>query len=214
MMSERKTIKWKHYINYVAIALVLVIFSILAAVGALPQSMAYRLEEIAISIILAVSLSLVVGFLGELSLGHAGFMCVGAYLGGKTAAVLASHLGNGILTLVISLVVGGLCAGLCGFIIGLPALRLKGDYLAITTLAFGEIVRTVFMNQEIFGGALGLDTQKYGKTLYIAALVFAIAISSSVIPTAIFAVTRAIGYPDALEASAEERDTRGLTSMR
>ena len=168
MMSERKTIKWKHYINYVAIALVLVIFSILAAVGALPQSMAYRLEEIAISIILAVSLSLVVGFLGELSLGHAGFMCVGAYLGGKTAAVLASHLGNGILTLVISLVVGGLCAGLCGFIIGLPALRLKGDYLAITTLAFGEIVRTVFQNTsaESFGGAIGLATPRFNKKFF------------------------------------------------
>ena len=145
-MKALKNVQWKHFSNYIAVGLVLIVFSSLALAGALPQSTVYRLEEIAISIILAVSLSLVVGFLGELSLGHAGFMCVGAYLGGKVSAILVGPLGNGIPTLVISLLVGGLCAGICGFIIGLPTLRLKGDYLAITTLAFGEIVRTVFMN--------------------------------------------------------------------
>ncbi len=168
MMKNLKSIKWKHFVNYIAIGLVLVIFSSLAFAGALPQSTVYRLEEIAISIILAVSLSLVVGFLGELSLGHAGFMCVGAYLGGKMSAILVEPLGNGILTLVISLLVGGLCAGICGFIIGLPALRLKGDYLAITTLAFGEIVRTIFMNTdaETFGGAIGLKTPRFDKKYF------------------------------------------------
>ncbi len=167
-MKSLKNVKWKHFINYIAITLVLVIFSVLAFARALPQSTVYRLEEIAISIILAVSLSLVVGFLGELSLGHAGFMCVGAYLGGKVSAILVEPLGNGILTLVISLLVGGLCAGICGFIIGLPALRLKGDYLAITTLAFGEIVRTIFMNTspETFGGAIGLKTPRFDKKYF------------------------------------------------
>ena len=122
----------------------------------------------AIKIILALSLSLVVGFLGELSLGHAGFMCVGAYLGGKIAAVLAAPLGNGMITLIISLLVGGACAGLCGFLIGLPALRLKGDYLAITTLAFGEIVRTIFLNtsEATFGGPVGLTTPRYDKNVF------------------------------------------------
>ena len=168
MMKQLKNLKWKHFVNYIAIGLVLVIFSSLAFAGALPQSTVYRLEEIAISIILAVSLSLVVGFLGELSLGHAGFMCVGAYLGGKMSAILVEPLGNGILTLVISLLVGGLCAGICGFIIGLPALRLKGDYLAITTLAFGEIVRTIFMNTspDTFGGAIGLKTPRFDKKYF------------------------------------------------
>jgi len=163
-----KNIKWKHYISYIVIALVTVIFAVLAMVGAVPQSTAFILEKIAISIILAVSLSLVVGFLGELSLGHAGFMCVGAYLGGKISALLVPALGNGILTLLLSLLVGGLCAGICGFIIGLPALRLKGDYLAITTLAFGEIIRTIFQNTSdaTFGGAIGLATPRFNKKFF------------------------------------------------
>ena len=167
-MMNFKHFKWQHYIAYVVLIVVTVIFSILAAVGALPQSTAFILEKIAISIILAVSLSLVVGFLGELSLGHAGFMCVGAYLGGKIAAVLAPTLGNGIVTMLLALIVGGICAGLCGFIIGLPALRLKGDYLAITTLAFGEIIRTIFQNTspESFGGALGLATPRFNKKFF------------------------------------------------
>lgn len=160
-----RNIKWKHYVNYIAIGIVTVIFSILAIMGVLPRSVEVNLEKIAISIMLAVSLSLVVGFLGELSLGHAGFMCVGAYLGGKVSALIVPSLGNGLLALFISLLIGGLCAGICGFIIGLPALRLKGDYLAITTLAFGEIVRVIFLNtsEESFGGAIGLKTPRFDR---------------------------------------------------
>ena len=165
---KMKRIKWKHYIGYIAITAATFLFAVMAMIGALPQSSAFLLEKIAISMILAVSLSLVVGFLGELSLGHAGFMCVGAYLGGKVAAMLVPSLGNGILTLLISLLVGGLCAGVCGFIIGLPALRLKGDYLAITTLAFGEIIRTIFQNTSdtTFGGAIGLATPRFNKKFF------------------------------------------------
>ena len=170
-MKKLLNVKWKNYLSYVVIIIATVAFAAMAFSGSLKQSMAFRLEEIAISIILAVSLSLVVGFLGELSLGHAGFMCVGAYLGGKTAAILAqTSLGNGLVTFIIALIVGGACAGACGFIIGLPALRLKGDYLAITTLAFGEIVRTIFQNTspETFGGAIGLATPRYDrKTFFI-----------------------------------------------
>lgn len=160
--------KIKHYVNYILIGAVTLVFSILAMTGSLPRSMEVNLEKIAISMMLAVSLSLVVGFLGELSLGHAGFMCVGAYLGGKVAALLAPSLGDGIPTLLISLIVGGICAGICGFIIGLPALRLKGDYLAITTLAFGEIVRTIFQNtsEESFGGAIGLKTPRFDRKVF------------------------------------------------
>lgn len=163
-----KNFKWKDYINYGVIGGLTVVFVILSLCGILKTSTAYLLEEIAIKIMLAVSLSLVVGFLGELSLGHAGFMCVGAYLGGKTAAVLAAPLGNGILTLIIALAVGGVCAGICGFLIGLPALRLRGDYLAITTLAFGEIVRTIFQNTsaESFGGPIGLETPRFEKKYF------------------------------------------------
>lgn len=164
-MAKLSNIKWKHYLNYIAIAIVTVVFGAMSLSGALPSTTLYLLEKIAISIMLAVSLSMVVGFLGELSLGHAGFMCVGAYLGGKASVLLEPVLGDGASTLLVSVVIGGIVAALFGIIIGLPALRLKGDYLAIVTLAFGEIVRSVFMNtsDESFGGALGLSTPRYDK---------------------------------------------------
>lgn len=172
MASSR--FKPKYHLNYIVIAALTVLFAILSAVGSFSSSTIYLLEKIAIAIMLAVSLSVVVGFLGELSLGHAGFMCVGAYLGGKLGVLLTPSLGNGPLTLIVSLIVGGLAAAVCGVIIGLPALRLRGDYLAIVTLAFGEIVRSIFMNssRETFGGSLGLDTPRYDKnTLFIIAFV-------------------------------------------
>ena len=159
-------IKVKHYINYAVIgAFTAVLSAIVLSGGRLDNSLLFLLEKIAISIILAVSLSLVVGFLGELSLGHAGFMCVGAYLGGKVALMLVPTLGNGPLTFLIALLAGSGAAAVCGIIIGIPALRLRGDYLAIVTLAFGEIVKSLFQNSsdESFGGSLGLGTPRYDK---------------------------------------------------
>ena len=159
-------IKVNHYINYVVIGLLTLVFSLITlAGGRMDSSLLFLLEKMAISIILAVSLSMVVGFLGELSLGHAGFMCVGAYLGGKVAALLEPTMGNGPVTLLVSLVVGAAVAAACGVVIGIPALRLRGDYLAIVTLAFGEIVKSLFQNTSdaTFGGALGLDTPRYDK---------------------------------------------------
>ena len=169
-----KKIKWKHYINYIVIGIFTAVLGSMSVFGSLNASLLYLLEKTAISIILAVSLSLVVGFLGELSLGHAGFMCVGAYIGGKVSALLAPSLGNGIPTFLISLLVGAAVAALCGIIIGIPALRLRGDYLAIVTLAFGEIVRSIFQNtsRESFGGAIGLSTPRFDKKyLFIIAFV-------------------------------------------
>jgi len=166
MMNKLKNFRWNHYINYIVIGILTAVFSVISLTGGhLSSSMLFLLEKIAISVILAVSLSLVVGFLGELSLGHAGFMCVGAYLGGKVSALLADSLGDGVLNLIISLVVGGCIAAVCGVIIGIPALRLRGDYLAIVTLAFGEIVKSLFQNtsDESFGGALGLETPRFDK---------------------------------------------------
>jgi len=161
-----KKIKWNHYINYIVIGAMTAVLGVITLTGGrFDSSLLYLLEKIAISIILAVSLSLVVGFLGELSLGHAGFMCVGAYLGGKVSVLLEPALGTGILNFLISLLVGALVAAICGVIIGIPALRLRGDYLAIVTLAFGEIVKSLFRNtsEESFGGALGLSTPRYDK---------------------------------------------------
>ena len=176
-MANLKNIKWKHYINYIVIFAATVLFTVMSFSGALKSSDIYMLEKIAIAIMLAVSLSMVVGFLGELSLGHAGFMCVGAYLGGKSAVLLEPIIGE-FPALFVSLIIGGLVAALFGVIIGLPALRLRGDYLAIVTLAFGEIVRSVFMNSsdESFGGSLGLDTPRFDKNyLFIIAFVLVLA---------------------------------------
>lgn len=167
--------KLKHYINYFAIGiLTAVLGGIVLSGGRLDSSTLFLLEKIAISIILAVSLSLVVGFLGELSLGHAGFMCVGAYIGGKVSSLLVPTMGNGVEAFLISLVIGAAAAAVCGIIIGIPALRLRGDYLAIVTLAFGEIVKSLFQNSsdESFGGALGLNTPRFDKRyLFIIAFV-------------------------------------------
>lgn len=165
-MEKLKSVKWNHYLNYIVVAAVTLIFAILSLTGFIDSSDKYLLEKIAIAITLAVSLSMVVGFLGELSLGHAGFMCIGAYLGGKTAVILEPVLGEWP-ALFVSILVGGIVAAVFGMIIGLPALRLRGDYLAIVTLAFGEIVRSIFMNssKESFGGSLGLDTPRFNKDI-------------------------------------------------
>lgn len=164
--------KLKHYIHYIVIALFLIVMMILSSNGMLPRATITLLSRIAYSIILAVSLNLVVGFLGELSLGHAGFMCVGAYIGCYFANFLHTAIGSPLVVLILSMLVGGLVAAVFGFIIGLPALRLKGDYLAIVTLAFGEIVRNVIKNLPFFGGAMGLNTTKYKPaSLFIVAFV-------------------------------------------
>ena len=166
-MSRLKNIKWKQYAVYLLLVAVTVYFGIFGIQRNLNRVTTILLEKAAIAMILAVSLNLVVGFLGELSLGHAGFMCVGAYLGAKTAVYLTSVLGPGneFLVLLISLLVGGAAAAICGVIIGLPALRLRGDYLAIVTLAFGEIVRSLFENlpDELFGGSLGQQAVRFDR---------------------------------------------------
>lgn len=167
----KKKLKLNHYVSYIVITIFLIVTAVMSFSGALNRSTQNLITQIAYSILLAVSLNLVIGFLGELSLGHAGFMCVGAYLGCFLANQLHSVIDSNLIILIISMITGGLIAAVFGFIIGLPALRLKGDYLAIVTLAFGEIVRTIFKNLKVFGGALGLSTKKYGPDLFIVALV-------------------------------------------
>src|ERR1700736_5150734 len=122
---------------------------------------------IGINIILAVSLNLVNGYTGQFSLGHAGFMAVGAY----AAASWSNHLDpfilnllggphNGLATniaLLLSMSFGGLLAAIAGIAVGIPSLRLKGDYLAIVTLGFGEIIRTAILNTDFLGAARGLS---------------------------------------------------------
>src|SRR3954468_15840695 len=123
------------------------------------------LTGIVLNVILAVSLNLVNGYTGQFSLGHAGFMSVGAYL----AAAVSIFLGPKILgedggtawqqglLFFGALLAGGLAAAFAGLLVGVPSLRLKGDYLALVTLGFGEIIRVIFQNVEFLGGALGLN---------------------------------------------------------
>lgn len=163
-----KNIKWRPNITYVVLIFCTVLFSVLSSMKQLTFSTLLQLESATIAMILSASLCLVVGFLGELSLGHAGFMCVGAFIGGKLSVILTdagAFGGNELLIMLICLVVGGLAAAICGVIIGLPALRLRGDYLAIVTLAFGEIVRSLFRNApaEMFGGTLSMSTPRYDR---------------------------------------------------
>ena len=165
----------KNYLSYTVIGSLAIILTIMGAIGALPGTTLALLEQSAIAIVLAVSLNMVVGFLGELSLGHAGFMCIGAYVGGKLAVLLSSSLGGtNILTVILALIIGGLAAGLCGFIVGLPALRLRGDYLAIVTLAFGEIVKNIIENSEFFGSHTGLRTPDFTTNRSMRFLLFTI----------------------------------------
>ena len=120
---------------------------------------------IGINIILAVSLNLVNGYTGQFSLGHAGFMSVGAYFAAAVSLFLAPQFlgaeGGSVmqrgLAFTGALLAGGLCAAFAGLLVGVPSLRLKGDYLALVTLGFGEIIRVIFQNVEKFGGALGLN---------------------------------------------------------
>ena len=163
--NVKSAFKWKHYLNYIVIAAIFIGFTALHYAGALNRSAPSLFNQIGYSVILAVSLNLVVGFLGELSLGHAGFMCVGAYLGTFVANILLDSGVPTLLALFIAMVVGGLVAAAFGFVVGLPALKLRGDYLAIVTLAFGEIIRNIFRNLPFFGGAQGLESGIYSANL-------------------------------------------------
>ena len=158
--QSKKKFKINNYLNYIVIAVALVLFILFDNLGVLGRSELGLLSRIAYSIVLAVSLNLVVGFLGELSLGHAGFMCVGAYIGCYFANAVSDTIGNPLVVFILSLFIGGIVSAIFGFIIGLPALRLKGDYLAIVTLAFSEIMRNLFKNLPYFGAAKGMQTNK------------------------------------------------------
>jgi branched-chain amino acid transport system permease protein len=114
--------------------------------------------DVAINIILAVSLNLINGHTGQFSLGHAGFMAVGAYTAAKISIVFSDKIPAQLapVLFLVALLIGGLFAALAGLAVGVPTLRLRGDYLAIVTLGFGEIIRVILQNMESVGGASGL----------------------------------------------------------
>ncbi len=155
----RKMLKktWFRYLlNLTAVLLLFGLILLLTEGGVLKRYYAELFIPIGINIILAVSLNLAAGFLGQLPLGHAGFMSIGGY---AAALFTLSEFGQSLpdaFRLPAGLILGGIAAGIFGVLIGLPALRLKGDYLAIITLGFGEIIRVIILNLPFTGGAYGL----------------------------------------------------------
>lgn len=141
--------------TYLLVTVAFVVMQILSSAGMLKSTTKGFLIPVCCYIALAVSLNLLVGVCGELSLGHAGFMGIGTFVGIITAALLEGAIPNGILRLIVAMLVGGVCAGVMGFLIGIPVLRLRGDYLAIVTLAFGEILKNIFGNLYVGTDASG-----------------------------------------------------------
>ena len=140
--------------NLLILAAILLTFGIVQAlisVGIINSFYEATIATICINIILAVSLNLVTGFTGQFSLGHAGFMSIGAY----TCAIINMHM-NSTTGFLIGIIAGGLIATFVGILVGIPTLRLKGDYLAIATLGMAEIIRVLFLNMQITNGAAGL----------------------------------------------------------
>lgn len=136
----------KNYLTYGLVIVAYVILQLMSSSGAISSTLKGMLVPICAYIIMAISLNLTVGVLGELSLGHAGFMSVGAFTG-VTATIAASRsIASPVICLIIGIIVGAIFAAIIGFLIGIPVLRLKGDYLAIVTLAFGEIIKGIFNN--------------------------------------------------------------------
>ena len=146
--------------NAVTLLMTAVIAAVCAGIlysGAASRQMSSMLVSMTCYIAMAVSLNLVVGLLGELSLGHAGFMSAGLFTGCLFSLATADSLPL-IVRLPAAMLIGGLAAALVGLIVGLPALRLKGDYLAIVTLGCGEIIKSIITNLSVTGGAKGLNT--------------------------------------------------------
>ena len=156
LKSNRKT-QLVNLATYALVTIAFVIFYVLSEEKMLSKSLQGYLIPICVYIVLAISLNLVVGISGELSLGHAGFMGVGAFTGVIISGCLRNSMDNELLRLAIAMVGGGLLAGVAGAVVGIPVLRLRGDYLAIVTLAFGEILKNIFGNLYVGTDANGVQ---------------------------------------------------------
>lgn len=156
-MNRKKKFSGKSLILFRAavIAAVFVLLACAVEFKLLNRMMLSLVVPVGINVILAVSLNITVGFLGELSLGHAGFMALGAY----TSALFTLNVTGmpDLLTFILSMLLGGIVAAFFGILIGMPVLRLRGDYLAIVTLGFGEIIRGVINVLPVTGKAMGIS---------------------------------------------------------
>ncbi len=146
----KEIISKKNLFKVLFIVVLYLTVAILMGANVIDSYIFLNIVSIGINIILAVSLNLITGFTGQFSLGHAAFMSIGAYASG----ILTAKLG---LPFIVGIIGAALAAAVAGLLIGIPTLRLKGDYLAIATLGFGEIVRILFLNWSYVGGAMGLN---------------------------------------------------------
>lgn len=145
-----KRLNKKTIITLIALVATYITGNILIANGILDSYIQLNIFLIGINIILAVSLNLITGFTGQFTLGHAAFMAIGAY----TSAIMTAKMG---MPFIVGILAAGIVSALAGVLIGIPTLRLKGDYLAIATLGFGEIVRILALNTDYIGGAIGFN---------------------------------------------------------
>src|SRR5690554_734120 len=170
----KKHITKTNMITAVLLAAGYLLVEVLMRAGVVDSYIFLNLVSIGINIILAVSLNLITGFTGQFSLGHAAFMSIGAYASGILTVKFSLPFYVGILGAALS-------AALAGLFIGVPTLRLKGDYLAIATLGFGEIIRIIGLNSDYTGGAVGLnDIPQYTSWtwLYFAVVVTILVINN------------------------------------
>ena len=172
LLKSNKKIVSNTKSNLITYAILVVFFAVAliwSQTGEMPRKIQNLLVPLCIYSILAVSLNLVVGVLGDLSLGHAGFMCIGAYTGAVFTNIFETVIPNDWIRFGLALLIGGAFAAIFGFIICIPVLRLKGDYLAIVTLAFGEIIKNilniVYLGIDSEGLKVSIDGTSYNEML-------------------------------------------------
>ena len=155
-------------LTYLMVIAAFIVLQSLANAGSLSSSLKGQLVPICAYVVMALSLNLTVGVLGELSLGHAGFMSVGAFAGAVASTALKGLIVSDPLRLAVAMVLGAIFAGIAGVLIGIPVLRLNGDYLAIVTLAFGEIIKSIVNNLYIGMDGKGLHFSFINNNLKLA----------------------------------------------
>ncbi|HZK34787.1 MAG TPA: branched-chain amino acid ABC transporter permease, partial [Bacillota bacterium] len=171
-----KNTSFKNIFTYLIVIAGYMVMQIAIGTGNISSSLKGQLVPICAYIVMAVSLNLTVGVLGELSLGHAGYMSVGAFAGVVASTSLENMIAFAPLRLGVSMAFGAACAGVAGILVGVPVLRLAGDYLAIVTLAFGEIIKNIInslyiglddmgLHFHFLGSAADLNLNEGGKVI-------------------------------------------------
>lgn len=179
MIIPKETLK-KDITNLIGISILFALLFILVQFKIIGSYFQGIVILACINIIMASSLNITTGFLGQIALGHAGFLAIGAYSSALISMALSTYDMPDIMRFLIAVLSGGILSGISGFFVGIPALRLRGDYLAIITLGFGEIIRVVILNLKITGGGkslMGIDNLSniyvvFWITVFIVSILF------------------------------------------